>query len=255
MIDSHCHLDRVADLEAALANDLSAMVTVGTDAARSERALELALTHDRVWATTGLHPTEASHARDPSVRARIEALAIHPRVVAVGETGIDLYWETDPIDVQLQALRWQIELAERCDKAVVLHVRDAHGNDEASRRAARAVRESGYRRGILHCTNGHPDLLEAGLETGWFVSFAGNLTYPKAHLVHAAARDVPDDRLLVETDSPFLAPVPRRGRPNVPGNVTHTAAYLAELRGVDLHALEGVLDHNARRVYALPSPP
>ena len=255
MIDTHCHLDRVRDLEAALANDLVAMVTVGTDAERSERCVSLAETHPRVWATTGLHPTEAALVHDASVRERIEALAGHPRVVAIGETGIDLYWDAATLADQLDALAWQVGVAATVGKAVVLHVRDREGADEASRAAARALRELGYPLGILHCTNGHPELLEAGLDAGWFVSFAGNLTYPKALAVHDAARTVPEDRLLVETDSPYLTPVPHRGRPNVPGHVVHTAQALARLRGVDALALEAVLDANAGRVYGWSSPP
>jgi TatD DNase family protein len=255
MIDSHCHLDRVRDLALALDNDLAAMVTVGTDAPRSERALELARTHPRVWATAGLHPTEAAAARDPQVRERIEALAREERVVAVGETGVDLYWDAASLDDQLDALAWQLDLAARVGKPVVLHVRDRDGREEASRAAAAAIARSGYRRGILHCTNGHPGLLETGLAHGWHVSFAGNLTYPKATAVHAAARDVPADHLLVETDSPYLAPVPHRGRPNVPGHVVHTAATLARLRGLEAGVLEAILDANARRVYGLSTPP
>jgi TatD DNase family protein len=255
MIDTHCHLDRVRDLAAALDNDLRAMVSVGTDPERSERCVHLAETVARVWATVGLHPTEAASAHDPVVRARIEALADHPRVVAIGETGIDLYWDTASLDDQLEALAWQAGVAERVGKPVVLHVRDRDGREEASLAAARALRDLGSARGILHCTNGHPELLESGLAAGWFVSFAGNLTYPKATLLHAAARIVPEDRLLVETDSPYLTPIPHRGRPNVPGNVTLTAAALAHHRGVDARDLEGVLDANAARVYGWSSPP
>jgi TatD DNase family protein len=251
VIDTHCHLDRVADLAAALDNDLAALITIGTDEARSERAVALAHAEPRVWAAVGIHPTDAGRARDPASRARIEELGHDPRVVAIGETGIDLYWDAAPLVDQLEALAWQIDLARRLGKPVVLHVRDRDGREEASRAAAGAIVAGGYGQGVLHCTNGHPLLLEAGLAAGWSVSFAGNLTYPKATAVHEAARWVPQERLLVETDSPFLSPAPHRGRPNLPAHVRITAAALASHRGVAAAALEPVLDANARRVFGL----
>jgi TatD DNase family protein len=255
MIDTHCHLDRVADLAAALDNDLLALVTVGTGATRSEAALELAQREARVFASVGVHPTDAADARAPEERRTIERLAEEPRVVAIGETGVDLYWETEGLDVQLEALRWQIELAERVAKPVILHVRDRDGREDASLAAARAIEAGGYGHGILHCANAHPELLGVAIAAGWHVSFAGNLTYPKATRLHEAAREVPLERLLVETDAPFLAPAPHRGRPNLPGYVTHTAAYLAQLRGIDLARLERHLDANAIGVYGLPLSP
>lgn len=254
MIDTHCHLDHVPDRARALDNDLIAMVTVGTTLERSLVAVAEAEREPRVFAAVGVHPTEAALARDGYVRAGIEALADHGRVVAIGETGVDLYWDRAPLSAQLDALAWQVELAARTSKPVVLHVRDADASDAASREAARAIAEHGYGRGILHCTNGHRALLATGLELGWFVSFAGNVTYPKATAVRDAATWVPQDRLLVETDSPYLAPVPLRGQRNVPGNVTHTALALAALRGLTLAALEPVLDANAIRCYGLPLP-
>lgn len=255
MIDTHCHLDRVADLAAALDNDLVAMITVGTDADRSEGAVRLAEREPRVWAAVGVHPNDARRAADPAERERIEALAGSPRVVAIGETGVDTYWDAAPLEAQLDAMAWQVDLARRLGKPVVLHVRDADGADDASRAAAAALRDGAYDRGVLHCTNGHPALLEAGLDLGWFVSFAGNVTYPKATLLHETARSVPRDRVLVETDAPFLAPVPERGRKNVPAFVRHTARALATLRGEEPSALEAALDANAIRLFGLPRSP
>jgi TatD DNase family protein len=252
VIDTHCHLDRVPDLAAALENDLRAMVTVGTDAARSEDAVRLAERAPRVWAVVGVHPNDADRAADPVERGRIEALAAHPRVVAIGETGVDTYWDAAPIDAQLEAMAWQVGLARRVGKPVVLHVRDADGADDASRAAASALREHGYPRGVLHCTNGHEELVATGLELGWYVSFAGNVTYPKAALLHETAARVPEDRVLVETDALFMAPVPERGRKNLPGFVRHTARHLALLRSTDPAALEAVLDANAIRLFGFP---
>jgi TatD DNase family protein len=260
VIDTHCHLDRCADLAAALDHDLAAVVTVATDHARLAPVLRLAEADPRTYAVVGIHPNEAHEARDPAVRAALEAALAHPRVVGIGETGVDLYWDRAPLDAQLEGLRWQGDLARAYDLPLVLHVRDPRPGtgatpDEASRLAAALLDEIGHPRGVLHCTNGHPQLLEVALGLGWHVSFAGNLTYPKATAIREAATLVPEDRLLVETDAPFLAPVPRRGRPNVPAHVRHTAAELARLRGADPAALERRLDANARALYRLPAGP
>jgi TatD DNase family protein len=258
VIDTHCHLDRCADLAAALDHDLAAIVTVATDHARLGPVLRLAEADPRTYAVVGIHPSEAEEARDPAVRAAIEAALAHPRVVGIGETGIDLYWDRAPLDAQLESLRWQGALARAHDLPLVLHVRDprpgsAAAPDEASLLAAALLTEIGHPRGVLHCTNGHPGLLAVALGLGWHVSFAGNLTYPKATAIREAATSVPTDRLLVETDAPFLSPVPYRGRLNLPAYVRHTAAELARLRGDDPPALERRLDANARTLYRLPA--
>lgn len=251
MIDTHCHLDRCVDLAAARDHDLAAVITVATEHARLAPVLRLAEADARTFAVVGIHPNDADEASDPAVRADVEAALDHPRVVGVGETGVDLYWDRVPLTRQLDALAWQGALAAARDLPLVLHVRDAQGRDDASRAAAAALAELGHGRGVLHCTNGHPRLLEVALALGWHVSFAGNLTYPKATAVRAAAVSVPEDRLLVETDAPYLAPVPHRGRPNLPAYVRHTAAELARLRRVDPDVLERRLDANARSAFPL----
>lgn len=253
MTDTHCHLDRCDDPRAAADPTLAALVTIGTDAARSAEAVALARELPNVWAAVGVHPTDASEVRDPEAREAIERLARDERVVAIGETGVDLYWDAQPLELQREAFFWQAELAAELRKPLVLHVRDKQGRDEASLAAAAWLGEAGHDQGILHCFNGHPELLRAGLELGWMVSFAGNLTYRSADPIRAAAATVPEDRLLVETDSPFLAPVPLRGRRNRPENVRLTAAFLAELRGLAPERLEALTDANAARVYQLPS--
>jgi len=257
VIDTHCHLDRCDDLAAALDHDLAAIVTIATDQARLAPTLRLADQDPRTYAVVGIHPNEAHEARDPQVRAAVVAALAHPRVVGVGETGIDLYWDRAPVDQQIESFRWQGALAGEFDLPLVLHVRDPQGAGDpvASRRTAELLTELGHHRGVLHCTNGHPGLLETALGLGWYVSFAGNLTYPKATAIHDAARSVPEERLLVETDAPFLAPVPHRGRSNLPAYVRHTATELARLRGVDPRALEARLDANARTLFRLPTAP
>jgi len=255
MIDSHCHLDHCSDPEAAVDPDLRAIVTIGTTVARCRLALTAAERHPNVWAAVGIHPNDASEALDPEARAQVEAMAEHPLVVAIGETGFDRYWDAQTPQAQRASFDWQAGLARRLDKALILHVRDADGSDEASREAADAIREAGWGRGVLHCFNGNPELLAAGLDLGWMVSFAGNVTYKNAHAIREAATAVPADRLMVETDSPFLAPVPMRGKRNVPAYVRHTATALASLRGVSLTDLEPLLDANAARLYGLPEAP
>ncbi|MFO7546086.1 MAG: TatD family hydrolase [Trueperaceae bacterium] len=257
MIDSHCHLDHCSDPEAAVDPDLRAIVTVGTTVDRCRLAVAAAERHPNVWAAVGIHPNDASEALDPEARSQVETMAEHPRVVAIGESGFDRYWDAQTPEVQRASFDWQVTLARRHDKALILHVRDADGSDEASREAADAIRGAGWGRGVLHCFNGHPELLAAGLELGWMVSFAGNVTYKNAHAVRESATLVPADRLMVETDSPFLAPVPMRGKRNVPAYVRHTATALASLRGVPIAELEPLLDANAARLYGLPeaSPP
>lgn len=251
MIDTHCHLDRVQDLSEALAHDLRAVLTVATSSASWARVRPICEQEVRVFAVVGLHPNEADRLeqeKDPLA----EALR-HPGVVGVGETGIDLYWDAVPLAAQQRSFVWHAEMAAEHDLPLVLHVRDADGPEAAASLAtATLLRELQPPRGVLHCTNGHRPLLETALALGWYVSFAGNLTYPKAAAVREAAVWVPEERLLVETDAPFLAPVPHRGRKNLPAYVRFTASELARLRGVDPQVLEDRLDANAIQAFDLP---
>lgn len=254
MTDSHCHLTRLADPHGAVATSgLDWLVTVGTSLEDSRAALAVARDHENVRVAVGVHPNEASRVDDPGVRTGIEELLSDPLVVALGETGFDTHWDDETLSSQRRAFDWHAELARRCGKPLILHVRDAQGKEDASRAAAEAIGAAGVGSGVLHCFNGHPVLLEAGLAAGWHVSFAGNLTYPSAGIIREAAAAVPEDRLLVETDSPFLAPVPHRGKPNSPALVRHTAARLAELRGRDETRLEAVLDANAAALFGWPA--
>jgi TatD DNase family protein len=257
VIDTHCHLDRLDRPTDARAEGLAALITVATGPERVAAALAAADADPGTFAVVGVHPSDADAASDPAGRRTVEAALAHPKVVGVGETGIDLYWDRVPLDVQLASFRWQGALAAAHDLPLVLHVRDANGarwgqRDDASRATAATIAELGHGRGVLHCTNGHPDLLRVALDHGWYVSFAGNLTYKSAEAIREAATAVPLDRLLVETDAPFLAPVPHRGQANRPAHVRLTAAELARLRGVAPEALEPQLDANARRAFRLP---
>ena len=275
MIDTHCHLTSLdVPVEQAIAG-LSGVVTVGTNAADCAAAVALSSKSSSVWCALGIHPNSASAASDPEQREAIERLARDARVVAIGETGFDTHWERETLAAQHAAFEWQARLAAELDKPMVLHsrkqkilhevggkpmvlhVRDAAGSDGASRAAEAAIGEAGHRRGVLHCFNGDKSLLEAALALGWFVSFAGNLTYKSAAALREAAGLVPLDRLVVETDSPYLTPVPHRGQRNVPSNVRFTAQVLAETRGIEESEMERQLDENAARLFDFgpPAPP
>ena len=252
MIDSHCHLDYIEDPGAALSElGLTGVVCIGASPEHARSAVALAEQYASVWATVGIHPTDALEHDSPEARAELERLALHPRVVGIGESGLDDYWAQDVRQVQQAAFEWQLGLARRLGKALVVHTRDRQGQESAHLGVIQTLKSWPDVTAILHCFSGHCGLLAAGLERGDYFGFAGNVTYKSATDIQAAAREVPLDRLLIETDAPFLAPVPKRGRPNRPGYVRHTLEYLAELRGMDAAELEHVTDENARRAYKL----
>ncbi|WP_027481499.1 TatD family hydrolase [Deinococcus pimensis] len=251
MIDTHCHLDYLDDPDSARGElGLTAMVCIGADVEHARNAVALAERFGDVYATVGLHPTEAG-SDSADLRAEIERLSLHPRVVGIGESGVDYYWDAATPRAQREALAWQLDLSRRRDLPIVIHTRDKAGQDGAARDCAAQLTEAGWGRGILHCFSGHAGLLRAGLDLGFHVSFAGNVTYRNAHEIREAARFVPRDRILVETDAPFLAPVPNRGKPNRPGYVRHTLRFLADLLGMPEEEFEAVTDANARAVYRL----
>jgi len=254
MIDSHCHLTRLADVSGDVSDaiaTLAAVVSVGTSVEDGHATLAIAERDPRVFAAVGIHPNSASTARSSSTREAIGRLATHPRVVAIGETGFDDHWRDETLATQLAAFEWHADLAKRLGKPLVLHVRDRQGGSDASNAAARAITAAGHDQGVLHCFNGDTHLYDAALRLGWYVSFAGNLTYKSAGPIREVAAVAPLDRLLVETDSPYLAPLPHRGHPNVPNNVRITAARLAEIRGMDPAVLEERLDSNAKLLFRL----
>lgn len=251
MIDTHCHLTSLSvPVEEAIA-DLDIVVTIGTGVADCRAALALSERLASVYCAVGIHPNDAGVAADPEVRAHIEDFAGHARVVAIGETGFDTHWDRQTLSAQQEAFEWQAELARNVDKPLVLHVRDKQGTDGASRAAEAAISVAGHPRGVLHCCNGDRSLIDTALALGWYVSFAGNLTYKSATALRQAAAAVPLQRLLVETDSPYLTPVPHRGERNVPTNVRFTAAALAAVRGIEEPEMERILDDNARSFLGL----
>ncbi|RMG97400.1 MAG: TatD family deoxyribonuclease [Deltaproteobacteria bacterium] len=239
--------DVAATLAAARAVGVERVVHVGCAPDSMARAVELAAAHDDVYAVVGVHPHEA-RLLDDEVFTRLEALLDAPKVVALGETGLDYHYDRSPRDVQREALARQADLAARKHLPLVLHVRDAH--EDALEVLAGVDLPRG---GIVHCFTGDAATARAWLDRGFHVSFSGIVTFPKAPEVAEAARVVPDDRLLLETDAPYLAPVPVRGRKNTPANVAFTCAFVARLRGVPPEELAHQTALNAQSLLNLPA--
>jgi TatD DNase family protein len=245
--DSHCHLDHAgvdgaaAALERAREAGVVGVVTVGCDAASSRAAIDLAARHDRVWATVGLHPHEARFGVDT-----VAGLLGEPGVVAVGECGLDYHYDHSPRPAQREAFAAQIHLAHERGLPLVIHTREAW-EDTFAILAAEGVPA----RTIFHCFTGGPDEARRGLDLGAHLSFSGIVTYASAVDVQEAAQMCPDDRLLIETDSPYLAPVPVRGRRNEPAHVAHVGSAIATLRGGTVDAVARQTRMNAKVAFAL----
>lgn len=253
MVDTHAHLglceaDDAELIAAAAEAGVRRILTVGLGEDSNPGAAALAETHDEVFACVGRHPNGAT-GFDPAAGEAIEEMCGRPGVVAVGETGLDFYRDRADPDDQRRAFAAQIEIAGRVGKPLVIHLRDRDGSERAVEEAFTTLASSADGDVILHCFSAGPAWAERAAEHGWYCSFAGNLTYPKADLLREAAGVVPADRLLVETDSPFLAPQPVRGKPNQPANVVATAERLAEVRGVAYGELEETVEANAARVF------
>jgi len=258
MIDSHAHLffdafdaDRAEVISRAREAGVKAIVNVGTDLETSEAAIDLSRRHQGLFAAVGLHPTSGIQDLDASMH-RLEALAReHPRhVVAVGETGLDYYWKDIAPDAQKTRLLLHLALARRLGLPAIFHCRDALGDLISTLES-----ERGLPPGVFHCFSGGRSEAERVLALGFHVSFAGNVTYPKAAVLQDVARNVPPDRLLLETDCPFLPPQPRRGKRNEPAFARHTLEFLARLQGLPPGELERITDESAVRLFSLEMPP
>jgi TatD DNase family protein len=254
VVDTHAHLtlaegDPASLIAASSSAGVRRILTVGLGEDTNPAAVRLAEENETVFAAVGRHPN-SSDGFDDEAAAAIEELASRPEVVAVGETGLDFYRDSSQPDEQRRAFSAQIAIARDAGKPVVIHVRDRDGSEDAVTEAFETLdREAEGAAVILHCFSARPAWAERAAERGWYCSFAGNLTYPRSELIREAAALVPDDRVLVETDSPFLAPQPMRGRPNEPANVVATAERLAEVRDVTYGELERIVEANAARVF------
>jgi len=254
VIDTHAHLglceaEEEELIAAARKTGVRRILTVGLGPESNPGAVELARAHDEVFAAVGRHPNSAGEFGEGEAD-ELESLAGDEGVVAIGETGLDFFRDRAEPEQQRRAFLSQIGIANRTGKPLVIHLRDRTGGaSEIAEEAFATLSAEAQTDVILHCYTAGPAWIEPAAERGWYCSFAGNLTYPKADELREAAAAVPDDRILVETDSPFLAPQDFRGSPNVPANVVATARRLAEVRGVPYEELERAVEANAARVF------
>ena len=246
MIDTHAHLEACAGpphevIERARAAGVSRILAVGSTIETCRGALEVADDEEGVYAILGIHPHEAE--REGGRLNELRELLAHPRAVAVGETGLDYYRDRAPRDLQREVFEAELELAAELGKPAVIHSR-------AADQPTADVLECFDGTVVLHCFSSAA-MLPVALERGYYVSFAGNVTFPNASELRLAATQVPAERILAETDSPYLAPQPVRGRPNEPAHVMHTLAALARARGEDESALEAQIEANAAAAFGL----
>ncbi|MGF1456099.1 MAG: TatD family hydrolase [Alphaproteobacteria bacterium] len=252
LVDSHCHLDfpdlaedRAGILARAATAGIGTMVTISTHVTRADQVRAVAEAHDPVYCTMGIHPHHV--AEEPAVSvADLAALTAHPKVIGLGESGLDYYYERSPRDIQQDRFRTHIAAARETGLPLVVHTRDADDDTAAMLEEEMA---KGAFPGLLHCFSSGAELARRAVEIGFYVSFSGILTFNRAADLRAIAAELPADRLLVETDAPYLAPVPYRGKRNEPAFVAHTAAVLAETRGVSADEIAHQTTENFFRLF------
>jgi TatD DNase family protein len=252
LIDSHCHLDYFTETEVeevvarAQAAGVGRMVTIGVRVSQAPVVKALAERFDCVWGTVGVHPQNAGEGELPMVDELI-ALADHPRIIGLGESGLDYFYDKAPKDAQTENFRRHIRAAQQTGLPLAIHARDADAD------IAAILQEERDRGGafpfLLHCFSSTPQLAEKAIELGGYISFSGIVTFPKSGELRGVAAALPEDRLLVETDAPYLAPVPLRGKRNEPSYVPHTARVVAEARGLTPERIAEVTTANFRRLY------
>jgi TatD DNase family protein len=253
-VDTHAHLDdrqfnddRAETIQRSFAADVRCIITVGTDLDSSRAAIALAQQYDSVYAAVGVHPHDAAQVATHTLRKLLQ-YARDDRVVAVGEIGLDFYRNRSPHDRQKEALFAQLELARQVNKPVIIHDRDAHAETMA------ILREKARNwRGVLHCFSGDREMALEVIQMGFYISFAGPVTFDNARRLQELARELPLERMLIETDCPYLAPQPRRGQRNEPAYVRWVAAKIADLRGIPVARVAEATTDNARQLFGLPS--
>lgn len=256
LVDTHCHLDeeafdvdRAEVVARAVAEGVSPLVTIGTTADSSRRAVEIAGLYGGVFAAVGIQPNYVAQAGAGDWETVVE-LSTAPRVAAIGETGLDRYWDHAPFDLQIEYFRRHLELARERDLPFVVHCREAEADTLIELRRAAAA---GPLRGVMHSFTGSAETARECLELGLYLSFAGMVTFKKSQDLREVMREVPADRILIETDSPYLAPQPVRGKRNEPAYVRMTNNILAELRGVSRDELAQQTFENAFRLFRFPN--
>jgi len=251
LIDSHCHLDYFVEAEIedviqrAKDAGVARMVTIGVRMSQAAKVKALAERFPEVWGTVGIHPHNAAEAELPTVE-QLAATADHPRIIGIGESGLDYFYDKAPRDTQAENFRRHIRAARLTGLPLAIHARDA---DDDILAILREEREAGAFPFLLHCFSSGRRLAEESVAMGGYVSFSGILTFPKSEEIRAIASDLPEDRLLVETDAPYLAPVPLRGKRCEPAYVAHTAKVLASVRGLEIAKLEELTTNNFHRLF------
>jgi TatD DNase family protein len=253
LVDSHCHLDfpdfaaeRDAVVGRARAAGIETMLTICTRLDQFDGVLAIAEAYDGIWCSVGAHPHEAAD-HGPLLVDQLLALTNHPKVVGIGETGLDFHYDLSPRDIQERVFRVHIAASRASGLPLIIHAR------EADREIARILQEEGPPPGVLHCFSSGRELAETAIALGFYVSISGIVTFRNAEELRAIVRDLPLDRLLVETDAPYLAPVPYRGKRNEPAFVAATSAAVAALKGVDPQRLASVTRDNFFRLFTKAS--
>lgn len=249
LFDTHAHYDsrqfeadRDAVLSALPGQGVGLVMNPGCDLDSSRKAIEIAERYPFVYAAVGVHPEDCGGWQDEDVE-ELRKLAAHPKVAAIGEIGLDYYWKDNPRELQQQVFRAQLALAEELDLPVIVHDREAHGDSMT------IVREFPRVHGVFHCFSGSVEMAKELVGLGWMISFTGVLTYKNARKVVEVAQAVPLDRIMIETDSPYMAPVPHRGERNHSGLVAHTCERLAEIKEISRSECERITYENGVRFY------
>jgi len=254
IIDSHAHLDYPQfegqmDEVLSRARDLGVteVISIGVKLSTAHQPRQLAEAYDNVWFSAGIHPHEAGNEPDACNLDAILAAADHPKCVAIGEAGLDYFYDYAPRQAQADSFRVQIQAARQTDRPIIVHARDA---DEDMADILESEMEKGAFTGVLHCFSSGPELARRAVDIGFYVSFSGILTFNKAETLREIARSLPADRILVETDSPYLAPTPHRGQTNEPGYTRHVLDRLAELRGTSVEEMASQTRKNTLRLFS-----
>jgi len=252
LIDSHCHLDfpelagdEAGVLARARGADVGGMLTIGTRLDQFARVRAIAERHANIWCSVGVHPHEAKDEGQRTPERLVEA-ASHPKVVGIGETGLDFYYEHSPRAEQVESFRAHIAAARQTGLPLIVHTRDA---DAETAEILEEEQARGAFPGLIHCFSSGPDVARRALALGMYISISGIVTFKAAEDLRTIVRDIPLERLLVETDAPYLAPVPKRGETNEPAFMAHTAAKVAELKGVDVAQLASATTDNFFRLF------
>ncbi|MCD6581667.1 MAG: YchF/TatD family DNA exonuclease [Desulfuromusa sp.] len=255
LVDSHAHLDggKFANdldetIERATANGISHILTIGCDLESSENSITVAERYENIFAAVGVHPHDATEINDAAL-AKLRTMLSHPKVVALGEIGLDFYRDRSPREIQRSAFRQQIRLAKEVDKPIIVHDRDAHDEVIQILKEENAAQVGG----VLHCFSGDLEMAKQCLELGFYLSFTGTITYPKNDIIREIIKEIPIDRMLVETDCPYLSPQKFRGKRNEPAYVRYTAEKMAEVKGLSIEDVARVTSRNCHDLFGFGS--